>query len=910
MKKRSSHQFISRVLIIVWMFQIAISVNNFYSVDKSADSVPENRNSEETNSQVKTQIIGAGAGLPLLTAVIAISALFPNSKLNAQTIKARSIGTNATVLYSTGSVSTNPTRDTLTFSGATLPLATIGEGDKIIFDVNSSAGGPETCYVKLSINSTILTLQQPSSATYTSEDYQIKRAFNNLSTWESASPGDLIADNSIWKGVCYNDGAIVDDFIINGSVTDATRYVWLTVAKGHRHSGNGYTTTGVRLEPNSFNRAIDNQDAYTLVEWIQVKVSNNCTSIQNTGSDYMTVKNCIVYAPNGVTGVNTGITASGINSKVINSVVYGPNFFYGIYADGGANVYNSTVFKTTTGIYATSATTLAKNCISMGNTSADWSGTFNGTSMANMSSDASAPGTMAQMSMNAFNQFVDTSLTTPNFHLKPTSNAVNAGDSGGISSSFMTDIDDSVRYFGFWDIGADEYSPAPSLRITWSAPSNGVWGLPSNWTPAQVPNIGDTAVFDGTSTYNCNINQNIITRQIRIQTGYTGTLTQGSNNIALGTGGFYQEAGTFVGGNKRISIGEGGFKQIGGTFTSTSDTLALEKNMTITGGTFNPSTGTIEFTGNFNDTINASSTSFNNVKFNLGNNFRSWIIGTLDVNGNLDLSGASNNWIDNGTITLAGNLVSSINPLSGNTAITFDGSLNQTINTNGWGRLPSGLVTINKPAGMVQLLSNLSLNGPITISMGKLNQGANYSLKTGGTLTVDAAGALINVGAGGDTLGGNIINNGTITLNGNGGGSGDIDGIYIRSTVDGTQRSWSGSGIYNIVDCNIKDMSGTITAWSCTDMSGNAGFTFNSMNPPVVWDGGGISNNWNESTNWSLDYLPQNSDSVVFDATSSKACSLDVTDTVQAIALTSGYTGIFSFAPIKLVINGTGDFQS
>src|SRR5437660_1487717 len=42
-----------------------------------------------------------------------------------------------------------------------------------------------------------------------------------------------------------------------------------------------------------------------------------------------------------------------------------------------------------------------------------------------------------------------------------------------------------------------------------------------------------------------------------------------------------------------------------------------------------------------------------------------------------------------------------------------------------------------------------------------------------------------------------------------------------------------------------------------------------------TWDGGGSTNNWSEAANWSGDAAPVAGDDVVFDATSSKACTVN-----------------------------------
>ena len=60
-----------------------------------------------------------------------------------------------------------------------------------------------------------------------------------------------------------------------------------------------------------------------------------------------------------------------------------------------------------------------------------------------------------------------------------------------------------------------------------------------------------------------------------MQTGYTGTITQGTNDIQLGTSGFNLVAGTFVGSTNFLDM-VGDFNQSGGTFTAGAQNIYME----------------------------------------------------------------------------------------------------------------------------------------------------------------------------------------------------------------------------------------------------------------------------------------------------------------------------------------------
>lgn len=75
-----------------------------------------------------------------------------------------------------------------------------------------------------------------------------------------------------------------------------------------------------------------------------------------------------------------------------------------------------------------------------------------------------------------------------------------------------------------------------------------------------------------------------------------------------------------------------------------------------------------------------------------------------------------------------------------------------------------------------------------------------------------------------------------------------------------------------------------------------------------VWDGGGSDNKWSTAGNWSKDVVPTTGDSVVFNETSAKPCSLSTKATIASIKFTSAYTGTFTFADSLLILR-VADFD-
>lgn len=50
-------------------------------------------------------------------------------------------------------------------------------------------------------------------------------------------------------------------------------------------------------------------------------------------------------------------------------------------------------------------------------------------------------------------------------------------------------------------------------------------------------------------------------------------------------------------------------------------------------------------------------------------------------------------------------------------------------------------------------------------------------------------------------------------MNGSGSTCGDADSILIDSTVNLTQRTWSGNDIFTLIDATVNDMAGTATVF-------------------------------------------------------------------------------------------------
>ena len=83
-----------------------------------------------------------------------------------------------------------------------------------------------------------------------------------------------------------------------------------------------------------------------------------------------------------------------------------------------------------------------------------------------------------------------------------------------------------------------------------------------------------------------------------------------------------------------------------------------------------------------------------------------------------------------------------------------------------------------------------------------------------------------------------------------------------------------------------------------------------------TWDGGGTDgtcgggagdgNKWSCAANWVSNTVPNSSDTVVFDATSTKAATIDTAFTIQGMTIATGYTDTITMAGNLTLTAATG----
>ncbi len=304
------------------------------------------------------------------------------------------------------------------------------------------------------------------------------------------------------------------------------------------------------------------------------------------------------------------------------------------------------------------------------------------------------------------------------------------------------------------------------------------------------------------------------------------------------------------------------------TINKASGTLLLNGsvivggNWTYTAGTLDAGTSTLKFLNRSAITFTPGSVNYYNIDISSQGcctNADITISGTATTTNDLIINGGDGSHdMKSGTVNVGGavNVTSSNYDSSsaGTATINLNGSGSQTVSSSG-GFLPN--VTVNKSSGIASVDSNVTITGTLGVTSGELRHNA-YTLQINGAATISSGGTLSDYATASSTIkfGSTITNNGALVLDGGGTGCGNFDYVLLRSTTDGTQRSWSGTGTFSVQDADIKDQGGAlnIAVRSGTNSGNNAaqGWSFNSNCLPSAsfdndfssWSSGNITANY------------------------------------------------------------------
>jgi hypothetical protein len=143
-----------------------------------------------------------------------------------------------------------------------------------------------------------------------------------------------------------------------------------------------------------------------------------------------------------------------------------------------------------------------------------------------------------------------------------------------------------------------------AVTKTWVGGSND-WHLGSNWSPAGIPADGDDVIFDGTSQLACYLTAPTSIRSIQMTSAHTGTLDfQGSALIVTAGNADFRSGGSIVAGTGSVAFTGGGtqilYPKAGGTHPRIlhdgAGTLQIAANTLNTLG-FHQVNGVLDLTG-------------------------------------------------------------------------------------------------------------------------------------------------------------------------------------------------------------------------------------------------------------------------------------------------------------------------
>ncbi len=326
-----------------------------------------------------------------------------------------------------------------------------------------------------------------------------------------------------------------------------------------------------------------------------------------------------------------------------------------------------------------------------------------------------------------------------------------------------------------------------SSTLNWSSSSGGLGG-------SSVPGAGDNVFFDGGASPlfldngNCTIDVAVSVASITVSSGYTATISQGTNTIAV-SGAASFGGGTFTGGSANITI-TGAFSLSATTFKSTSAILEFQNNAAFTGGSFAHNNGEVQFNGPASQTLSGSSPVFYTLEIvGTGHTTALSSTGIITVLNSLSLTGTSTYTINTGTLAVSGNisLTNTATGDGGTAIIDIDGATNQSIVSAlpvNESILPN--VIINSSGGTVQFPSMLTVAGNWTYLAGTLDVTTNSSTVVfDNTLTITGNHTLNNIsfeGSNNWTI--TIAAGTTLTANGNMALTGASNLIFATGTID------------------------------------------------------------------------------------------------------------------------------
>lgn len=415
-----------------------------------------------------------------------------------------------------------------------------------------------------------------------------------------------------------------------------------------------------------------------------------------------------------------------------------------------------------------------------------------------------------------------------------TSATITKADAGTLRINAVSITTGLVRVNG----GTLQYGIADALATPAVTVAGGTWDLNGfseggttligavTLIDGSIVNTGGAATITSSATYTVEkgtISAVLAGAAIAMNKNTGGTVTLSAANTFAGLTSV--NAGTLAWGiNNALSSGNltitGGKADLGtstdtvGTVTLTSGEIAGSSGV-LTGTTYALASGTVS--GILGGSIGVSKTTAGTVTMSGANTYTGTTTitaGTIRATSSAGLgdgSGTNTLIFAGGTLKAGGNISSP----SGR-AVTL--TTTPVIDTNGYtvtlaGTVGSAAGLTKNGTGTLSISGAATLGGALAVNNGTFDQASSLNM-TSGAVTVASSGVWSNVGTGAVTLSGNVTNSGTIILNSSNRaqceeGSNDI---LVRSSVNNTLRSWSGTGNFTLRNLDVDDMTGTLTA--------------------------------------------------------------------------------------------------
>lgn len=438
------------------------------------------------------------------------------------------------------------------------------------------------------------------------------RNYSTLQAWEDACPSNLVTNDEIWKGECYNDSEFSSAINISGITTDSTRYVWLTTASGQSFADNANKLTnalkynqsngvGLRIT-GSYNKLVTvSSNINVLIEKFQFNFDSTYSSnyyipIEGASPDKVIFKQCI-YESRRTTS-NDVRTSTWINSLFIQRGTSFTNTFV-----RQCHLYNCTIVRPSD-LGASSSTAVSalysgynlKNCAIFGfATATTTSGGGSWTASYNASDSATLPGSNNQTSLTYSSQFENVNDSTRDFRAKSGGSLANGtpdtGNTGGIDIVGQT-RSGSAPYIGAWEIVASGASG--TLASTLGNTTLAAAGTTTNVGTVSQTLSNVTSAAAGTTTIlgTLSLNLSAVTLAASGSVGspVSGTVTETLDDTTLSASGTTTIVGTSAQTLANTTLSAAGTTTIVGSVNATigNDTLAASGSV---GGAVSGSVG-------------------------------------------------------------------------------------------------------------------------------------------------------------------------------------------------------------------------------------------------------------------------------------------------------------------------------